>query len=184
MDTVILDGFSTLNSLGSTVKRWFEQQSSKCSYFELRKMNIQRCKACGACSLKTPGKCNLKDDFAQIMHPIAKCDMLILLSPLTFGGLSSLLKKTVDRFIVLGLPLYMVKNGKLLHQTRYEGKFLLDIGLAQEELSGQEENFKSILSANGMNLHYAHNALVFKPSDNVAVIERELHRVLGAVNNR
>ena len=106
-----------------------------------------------------------------------------MLTPIRFGGYSSQLKKAVDRTMSMGLPFYIVKNGHLLHAMRYGNKSLLAIGLAEENLRGQEENFRTLVTRNALNMSFSYKkALIFRPSDNPTRIENEISNVLSEVN--
>jgi len=48
---------------------------------------------CFGCWNKTPGTCVMKDDSAKIAKAVVNSDLLIFLTPITFGGYSSELKK-------------------------------------------------------------------------------------------
>lgn len=178
MSIVILDSFENENNIEIALKKLLKNKEDY-SYFKLTNMNIKRCKGCGACGDKTPGKCVLKDDMELVLRDIAKSDWIIMLTPLRFGGYSSQLKLAVDRFMVLGLPLYYVKKGTLYHETRYERKNYFCIALAEQEISGQEENFYNIVNQNAANLSYTGKAIVFKASEKISKIEEEISNVFN-----
>ena len=85
--------------------------------------------------------------------------------------------------MVLGLPLYFVKNGNLLHPMRYTGKTLLGIGIMGEALNGREQevNFKTLVARNALNMQYAHRAVVFRQKEGGEKIEAEISRLLDEV---
>lgn len=181
MSAVVLDSFERENSIGSTLGRLLEEKGEEFSYFKLKDMNIKRCMACGACADRTPGKCVINDDMQEVFKAVAKGDWLIMLTTLSFGGYSSQLKIAVDRFMVLGLPLYFVKDGTLFHRSRYNRKNLFCIALAEKNLQGQEENFRKIVSQNAANLSYTGRAIVFKSSDDITKVELDISNVLKEV---
>lgn len=181
MSSVILDAFESEKSIGNTLKRLLEEKGQEFSHFKLKDMNILPCRSCGSCGVKTPGKCVLDDDMHGIMRAIAPSSLIIMLTSIRFGGYSSQLKKVLDRTMVMGLPLYIVKDGHLLHPMRYGKKSLLGIGLAEENLQGQEENFRTLVARNALNMQFACNTLIFKPSDDMTIIKREMESALKEV---
>lgn len=178
MSLVVLDSFERESSIGVTLKKLLDEKRANFSYFKLADMNIKRCRGCGACGDKTPGKCVIKDDMQQVFRDIAKCDGIIMLTPLRFGGYSSQLKIAIDRFMVLGVPFYYVKKGTLYHHSRYEHKNYICIALAEQTIERQEENLRNIVSQNAANMSYTGKALIFKPEDEGAKIENEIRKVL------
>ena len=182
MKSVILDAFDQHNGIVGTAVTLLEEKGHL-AYFKLGDMNIQPCRGCGACGFKSPGRCVIKDDVHDIMKAIAQCDMMVKLTPIRFGSYSARLKSMVDRLSPLGLPLYLVKKGKLLHPMRYNKKKLLAIGLLEGELKGEGENFKALVEANAWNMQTSsHSALVFKASDDEPFIRSSLSNVLQEVS--
>ncbi len=60
-------------------------------------MSIAHCTGCDRCS---EGPCVIDDDMSEVYRAFAESDLLILASPMHFGGPSSLLKTVMDRFQV------------------------------------------------------------------------------------
>lgn len=178
MSIVVLDAFEKENNITTAVREKVKLQSEEAIYFKLIDMDIKRCKACGGCGDITPGKCVIKDEMQQIYRAVAKSETLIMLTPIRFGGYSSILKQAVDRFMPLGLPFYYVKKGTLFHKTRYGHKYYIGIGQVNENISGQEENFSKIVAQNAANLSYTGKSLVFKTTDELAKIQNEVEEVL------
>jgi multimeric flavodoxin WrbA len=178
MSTVILDSFESENNISMAIKKLLIDEKEELSYFKLKDMSIKRCRGCGACGDKTPGRCIIDDDMQQVYRAIAKGDSLIILTPLRFGGYSSQLKIAVDRFMVLGLPFYFVKKGILFHRTRYGHKYYIGIALEEDNLQGQEENFRNIVSQNAANLSYTGKSIVFKQGDTITEIEDKMSKLL------
>lgn len=106
-------------------------EKHKIDYFKLMDMNLKSCNGCWNCWLKTPGECTSKDDAEAVFKSVINSDFFILASPLMAGFPSSVLKKVIDRFIVLLHPYIKMKNGESHHKKRYE-KYP-DMGLLLEE---------------------------------------------------
>lgn len=84
----------------------------------LAEKEIKYCTACKACWFKTPGKCVIKDDMAEIISLIQDADVRVLATPLYFDNISSMLKTFIDRLIVTASP-YWGKDseGECRHLT-------------------------------------------------------------------
>jgi multimeric flavodoxin WrbA len=177
MSAVILDAFENENDIGVILKKQLGERGQKFSYFKLKDMNIKRCIVCGSCADRTPGRCVIKDDMELIFRAIAKEEWLFMLTPLRFGGHSSRLKLAIDRFMVLGLPLYYVKDGTLFHRTRYDHKKLIAIAVSEKNIEGQEENFSRIVAQNAANLSYSGKALVVKADDGLSKVKSEIAKL-------
>lgn len=181
MSLVILDAFEKENSIEKALKNLLKKTGKKSSYFKLKDLNILACRSCGACEMKSPGKCVFHDDMPEIMRAIAPGSLLVMLTPVRFGGYSSQLKKVIDKLMILVLPLYTVKDGHLLHPPRYGKKTLLVIGLTGQNLPGEEENFRLLAARNALNLQFTHKTLLFAPADPIGRIEREIEETLCEV---
>jgi len=180
MKSVILDATEG-NYLEEILKQKLMECNDEVFYYKLKDKNIIPCRACGGCSNIKPGLCVQKDDMQEVLKDIAKGDRIIMLTPIVFGGYSSLLKKAVDRFMVLGLPFLFIKKGKLLHPMRYGTKAIIGIGIAGEGPMGQEEGFRLVVERNALNMQAPYKALVFKTSEDRAKIENELAIALKEV---
>ncbi len=93
---------------------------------DLSKKEIKPCIGCFSCWSKTPGKCVIKDDMAEVSEKIAGADIIIESFPLYFFGMPSKLKAMTDRCLPFMLP-YMGnlveddgKSAKSFHELRDE----------------------------------------------------------------
>ena len=131
----------------------FENNDIEITHFKLKDMNILPCTSCGSCGLITPGQCVLKDDIEQVIKAISHSQGMIFVTPIRFGGYSSTMKKVIDRFMLLGLPLYIYKDGHFLHPMRYDLKWLIGIGVNEKEKEDQVKSFKKLIAHNSLNMH-------------------------------
>lgn len=176
MDWVILDGFDgdspVAARVGQLLRSRLEQTGTRHRYFRLHEMNIAACRSCGGCGYKSPGKCVMADDIHEILRAVAPSDVVVFLSPIRFGGYSSALKKALERFMVLGMPYYIVWDGYLLHPMRYGEKALLSIGVTESDLEGQAEAFRLLVKRNARNLLCRHSrAVVVERSAGPAAVD-------------
>lgn len=181
MSIVVLDAMEGENNISIILKEKLLQADKAAAYFKLKDMNILPCRSCGACGYKSPGRCVLKDDSHEILGAIAKGNMLVMLTPIRFGGYSSTLKKATDKFMSLCLPSYTVKHGHLLHPARYGSKFLVGIGINEGVSGEQEESFKKLIEYNALNLQATYKALVLKPSEAIERVDQEISSLFREV---
>ena len=158
MKAVILNGSNTdknpLNNVEKIVSRELIKNNWEVKNFELRNKNIATCMGCFGCWIKTPGQCIIKDEGREITKTVARSDLLILLSPITFGGYSYHLKKMIDRLLPNLLPFFTKINGEIHHKYRYEkSPKLLAIGNLPKHDEESEKIFKKLLSRNALNMH-------------------------------
>ena len=79
--------------------------------FLLRDKKIGNCAGDFFCWIRDPGICNVDDDNREIANSIANSDLMVYITPVTFGGYSSTLKKMVDHQIQNVLPFFEQVNG-------------------------------------------------------------------------
>ncbi len=70
--------------------------------------------------MRTPGACAVNDDMQGIFRKLVACDVLVLATPVRFGSYCAELKKVVDRFQPLMVPVYVVRGGEMHFRGRYE----------------------------------------------------------------
>jgi len=85
----------------------------------LREKKIAPCAGDFFCWVRTPGVCNFDDDNRQIAASIVNSDLVIDLTPVTFGGYSALLKRAVDHLIQNISPYFTRLAGETHHRRRY-----------------------------------------------------------------
>ena len=121
----------------------------------LREKKIAWCTGCFGCWTKTPGTCVI-DDFGRILaNKVVQSDLMIYLTPVTFGGYSSELKKAIDRFACsMLLPFFTKIDGKVYHKARYKPlPGLLGIGVLHAAEEESERIFKKLVERNAINIH-------------------------------
>jgi hypothetical protein len=125
------DARDFVNEVSEVVTSVLEDRGWETDCYTLREVKIADCTGCGGCAFKTPGMCVLPDAANEIMGKLARSDMFVLLTPLTFGGYSSQLKKMLDRTMGICIPIYHFHHGELHHVLRYPRRAqLLGIGVA------------------------------------------------------
>lgn len=85
----------------------------------LAEKNIGPCRGCFACWLQTPGRCCQKDDMTAVLAEADGADVLVLVTPLYFDAMTSLLKAFMDRLVVKGNPYFdKTASGESRHRLR------------------------------------------------------------------
>ena len=147
----------------------------------LREKKIAWCTGCFGCWTKTPGTCVI-DDFGRILaNKVVQSDLMIYLTPVTFGGYSSELKKAIDRFACsMLLPFFTKIDGEVHHKARYQHlPSLIGIGIlpGPEEESGQI--FAKLVERNAINIHSPSvQSAVYYPSQDRGQIVEGLRSIL------
>jgi len=158
MKTIILDGSKTGDSSLATINREvtmkLEEKGWEVENIHLCEEKISTCIGCFGCWLETPGECIIKDKGQEIAKKVVQSDLLVLLTPITFGGYSYQLKKMVDRLIPNILPFFAKINGEIHHQARYEkNPNLLAIGYLPQRDAECEKIFTKLIQRNAINMH-------------------------------
>ena len=162
------EGDEYINTIHNLFIKEINKSGGNVKDFVLHETDIAPCNGCFGCWIRTPGKCVIIDDAGKIAESVIRSDALILLTPVTFGGYSSELKKAIDRIICLISPFFMKRNGIVTHKPRYN-RFpdIIAIGVL-DHTDHEDENsimvFKKIV---------AHNAFHFNsPAPTVKVFLR------------
>ncbi|QGG48844.1 NAD(P)H-dependent oxidoreductase [Heliorestis convoluta] len=177
MGAVILNATESentiLHDIESLLTKKLAQKNVPVHAFQLRKQRILPCTACGSCSMQSPGLCVAQDDQHEIMKAIVNNSLLVLLTPIRFGGYNSLLKKAADKFQLMALPTFACYQGHMIRAGRYNNlKALLAIGIEEIELPGQAKSFAALVEHNALNMQVSyHQALTFKRSQSLGQIE-------------
>ena len=112
---------------------------------------VKPCMGCFGCWTKTPGICVINDRCSDIASYIAKCEELILISPILFGGYSENIKAVIDRFIPYVLPYFRIVGGEMHHKMRYKHSFKLKALFYGKCDSEEKQIAESLANANAIN---------------------------------
>jgi hypothetical protein len=153
-------------------------------------VDIIPCTGCASCGLRTPGACAVKDDMQSVFRALVASDLLVLATPVRFGSYCAVLKKVVDRFQPLMLPIYMLRGGEMHFRGRYELPPLLGIGLVRdgadrddggpEREAGEAAAFRFLIGRLAVNIDTPHAAVAFAGGDERAAREK-IGRAVDAV---
>jgi multimeric flavodoxin WrbA len=154
MKTLILDGSHPNDPRAINITNALHSQLPNAETIILREQKIGNCAGDFFCWVRNPGICNTNDDNRIIAAKIVQSDLVIYLTPVTFGGYSSELKRMVDHQIQNILPFFAKVNGEVHHQKRYEQyPNVLTIGWMDEPDERIESIFRHLVYRNALNMH-------------------------------
>lgn len=163
MKALILDGAVALRDMADAVVATLEPQlvarGLAVTRHELSRLDIPDCKGDFGCWTVTPGLCVQPGPHRDLARDLIQSDLVVWLTPVTFGGYSSALKKALDHLIPLVSPLMTTVDGETHHPARYP-RFpsLLVIGLAEQREPSEAAVFERLVQRNVLNMHAAHHA--------------------------
>ena len=113
---------------------------------------VKGCIGCFGCWTKTPGVCGIKDRATDFPLLMATHEELIVVSRMTFGGVSPEIKAVLDRSIGFILPYFRMVGGEMHHVQRYDHRPNLRYLYYGEHITPQEEaTAHKLVAANGLN---------------------------------
>ena len=188
MKAVILNGESKSSSLKKfekIVRNLLKTNNFKVHTISLKKIDIASCRGCFSCWIRDPGICFREDGMNTILKKVIKADLLIILTPVIFGGYSYHLKKALDRMIPLISPFFMLVDGEIHHKPRYAHyPSLLGIGILSENDKNKRQIFNNLVRRNSINLHSPFSdSAVFVQDDNDKTIEMKVAKIINNMRN-
>lgn len=121
--------------------------------FKLHEMDIRPCLGCFGCWIQTPGRC-IMPDTDEIAQAMIRSELFIFLTPVTFGGYSSELKKAIDHIISNIQPFFETVQGETHHRPRYDYyPNLLIVGTLPQHDPESEEIFRKLAERNALNMY-------------------------------
>jgi multimeric flavodoxin WrbA len=143
--------------------------------FDADGMMIKPCRGCFACWQRHPGTCAIKDDEEGYIKAFVASDAAVWITPVTFGGYSSALKKTLDRLIPILLPFFTKTAGEIHHPQRYERRRkLLAVGTLGQPDAEAEGIFSRLVHRNALNMNSLKTdvSFVYESAPGAAIAER------------
>lgn len=166
MRAVLLDGAREQEETSELVHDVLDQEvrtrDLQLVTFRLRTLEIAPCQGCFKCWTKTPGSCVVHDASQEIAKELPNNDLLVFLTPVTFGGYSSELKKALDRQICFVSPFFSKIEGETHHRQRYKtSPRLIAVGFHTHPDSEREQIFRTLVRRNAINFHSPSRAVGF-----------------------
>ncbi|HLO33219.1 MAG TPA: NAD(P)H-dependent oxidoreductase [Anaerolineales bacterium] len=158
MKTLILDGSNNADPVAVSVRSMLTDRlrahGSDVEYVLLSDQKIANCQGDFFCWVRSPGMCALDDDNRAIARTLVNSDLLIYLTPITFGGYSSQLKRTVDHMIQNISPFFTRVEGEIHHRRRYRSyPRLLVFGWLPGGDPASEAIFRHLVQRNALNMY-------------------------------
>lgn len=156
MKAIILNGSKSNDGTGERVRTALMAQLQAhgwvVDHYALCDQKIGNCAGDFFCWIRTPGVCNVKDDNLRIAEAVIKSDLMVYLSPVTFGGYSPTLKNMVDHLIQNVSPFFAMVDGETHHQNRYTNNpDLLTVGWMEAPDARSEAVFRHLVQRNAIN---------------------------------
>ena len=158
MKAMLLDGSSAGDGMGERVRgvltAQLEARDWEVEHVPLREKKIGNCAGDFFCWIRSPGICNVDDDNRTIAEDTVSSDLVVYLTPVTFGGYSSALKRMVDHQIQNIAPFFTTIEGETHHKKRYAGyPDLLAVGWMDAPDERAEAIFRHLVRRNALNLY-------------------------------
>jgi len=120
--------------------------------------DLANCVGCFGCWIKTPGECVIKDRCGEISKDYMNSDVVIIFTPILWGGYSYNIKKFMDRNIGCSLPFFRKKHGETHHELRYD-KYpeVIVIGYGGWVTEEEKITFEKLMESNTKNMSDSRN---------------------------
>ncbi|MFP4442459.1 MAG: hypothetical protein ACLFST_05005 [Spirochaetia bacterium] len=141
---------------------------------------LKRCLVCNYCGNKNPGVCARKDGGNDLVKGAAQCDLLVVISSISFGGYSAAGKLGFERTIPNVNPFFLIHQGELHHRIRYSPSpdFLM-IGWHPENDPGEAVLFRRLAERNAVNfLSSGYGSAVFSGTPDLPAVRETLTSAL------
>jgi len=160
---ILLDGAHASDDTGERVRAALagelQTQGWDLEHVVLRERKIADCAGDYFCWIRSPGMCHIDDDNRKIAAAVIGSDLLVYLTPVTFGGYSSALKRMVDHQIQNIAPFFATVEGETHHQKRYEKHpDLLVVGWMDAPDARAEAVFRHLARRNALNYYAERSA--------------------------
>lgn len=163
MKALILNGAQTLRDLAgaadAALQRELVGRDHVVERFDLSTLPIPDCQGDFGCWTVTPGVCVQAGPHRDLARALIQSDLVVLVTPITFGGYSAVLKRFLDHCIPLVSPWFAKIDGETHHEPRYE-RFpsLLVVGLQERPDEAARRVFERLVRRNALNLYAPHFA--------------------------
>ncbi|MFX1571913.1 MAG: flavodoxin family protein [Promethearchaeota archaeon] len=149
----------------------------------IKDISIAACQGCFDCWLNTPGECRIDDYGRETTNKMVHSNLIIYITPITFGGYSSELKKVLDRFIPILLPFLTKRKGETHHKFRYKNRAsIIVIGILGKPNNEKESIFKELVHRNSLNMGApVHEVIIYIKSQSKTEFVNKLAKILKEV---
>jgi len=131
----------------------FAARGLEVTSFALRDVDITPCAGDFKCWIRSPGVCAIDDANREIARSFVASEIAVLLTPLTFGGYSSDLKKALDHLVGTMTPFFTTVDGETHHPPRYPRRpRLLALATSDGHDMVGEGVFAKLVERNALNM--------------------------------
>lgn len=127
----------TSNYMADEFIRGVKENGHEVYRFDTAKADIKNCLGCNACSMGTK-HCIHKDDFVELREHLINADVIVFVTPMYYFGMSSTLKKVIDRFYSIDPQLKQKQNKAVLISVQHA-----PVDVVKEPLN---QHYQAILS--------------------------------------
>lgn len=143
---------SRLSRCEAYVVRALEAHGARVDVRRMQEIPVAWCQGCYECWVHTPGLCKIDDAGRSIAESFAQSDIVIYLTPATFGGYSSELKKALDRVLGVLLPFFTRIDGEVHHPQRYAHRLAIGVVATFERPDAETETtLRTLVTRNAIN---------------------------------
>ncbi len=159
MRATLIDGTYAADTMAADAHRLVTDELLRGSIevrpFVLNTLRLGLCQGCFGCWVRSPGRCQVGDDGNMVTLTAVSSQLLVFLTPVTFGGYSGLLKRSVDRLIPNISPFFTRIGRETAHRQRYNNwtPNLLAVGLLDAPDPDAEQVFSQLVQRNGRNFY-------------------------------
>jgi multimeric flavodoxin WrbA len=154
-----------LSRCEASVVQALEARHAQVDVRRMQEISVAWCQGCFECWTHTPGICKIDDAGRSIAEAVAKSDVLVYLTPVTFGGYSSELKKALDRSLGVLLPFFKRIDGEVHHAQRYAHHLAIGVVATLEHADAEAETtLRTLVTRNAINLAAAVHAVAILDS--------------------
>jgi len=186
-----LPGDDALEPVEVALLALLREEGTEIRGYSMRDVPLAHCQGCFECWTTTPGLCKTDGDAGrEIASAMINSDLLVILTPVTFGGYSSEIKKALDRIICLVLPFFRRVDGEVHHSRRYR-KYpaFAAVGMLPAPDEEQARIFHALVERNARNLDCRVTAVCLlpagaPPADVHESLAADLEPVLAHVGGR
>ena len=108
----------TSNYLADEFIKGAQEKGHEIFKFDCAKADVKHCLACQACAMGTK-PCVQKDDFTNLKDNLLNSDIIVFVTPMYYFGMTSDLKKVIDRFYSIDGQLRQKQNKAVLISVQH-----------------------------------------------------------------
>ena len=108
----------TSNYMADEFIRGAEESGHEVYRFDSARKEVKHCLGCNACGMGTK-PCIHKDDFVELREHLLNSDVVVFVNPMYYFGMSSTLKKVIDRFYSIDPQLKTKRNKGILISVQH-----------------------------------------------------------------